>query len=956
MIIKRSTRSQRALSALALTCGFSPITTHALGVLEPELRSHLNEPLEVEIPLVLTAKEKNTDIVIQQIVGKYPNISDWVPELNFSLTSDSQDNFTIIASTLLPVNEPIVHFTVSIDTGSVWIQREMSFLLDPKPVQNLATSKARIAKPKVVLKPSEARSREAAPTSEVSAPSTPDVTEDASTYIVKAGDSLSLIAQSFSHNRDATIAQAMVSIFRANRKAFINDDVNKIKAHYEIIIPDEAQMKLLSSAEARNVFYNLLASEERSTPQTPIVDAPIDRAPNVVQTDEEQAEPLRPVADTPKQEQAAPTPPASPPDAEPEEKAEPLQGDLAAQEETEIKTEGPASDYELRLATNDAGVPVSTINENEGTIVFEGQETAITRAASPSPEVKQAMRSAVDDMEGELATLRKEVKNLRQSLQGKENLLALRTETKLSSPPAEQIPTPPEQKPPPVDKAQGPIELDVSNSAESDEGFDFLRLLLEILTLGAAGAFIGYLIVFKRKRETDENGLATNKYFRPSFSSDKSGPLPATPGAIQAASDMMPTTHPEAPQPEDHSTDDYIASSPRFNLDKKDSIEVTEEAYDDSIDFTHSSEEADKEGINKAPESIIPPPSEPGGDEEFNAEYILQEANLSIAFKDLENAHFLLTKLTNNVPRNPDYRVLMLGVLKNLQKEEEFIYHANHLANITNKSCDTPWQQAYEIGQQFLPGHPLFSSPPTAGMTGVKSLLDDEVSITNVTPMNSPDTIVLDTRRALAEYERKMLEKEALENSSDKHQVLDEEVPVLDLNELSDRDSNRDQSFSLNLEDTPSEGITTADESEQAEDLSDEFESLSAQTTSSPEEPAGSPEVSDEVERILEYDNTPAPDTAQEAVAQQGTPDKPSIENIIDLNLAVDEPREQGTAMELSSEHLDELTSETLASMAEFSAIEGIPLDENILRQLHKSEDKEEDEGDEDDTVLIKPK
>jgi len=241
-------------------------------------------------------------------------------------------------------------------------------------------------------------------------------------------------------------------------------------------------------------------------------------------------------------------------------------------------------------------------------------------------------------------------------------------------------------------------------------------------------------------------------------------------------------------------------------------------------------------------------------------------------------------------------------------------------------------------------------------MTGVKSLLDDEVSITNVTPMNSPDTIVLDTRRALAEYERKMLEKEALENSSDKHQVLDEEVPVLDLNELSDRDSNRDQSFSLNLEDTPSEGITTADESEQAEDLSDEFESLSAQTTSSPEEPAGSPEVSDEVERILEYDNTPAPDTAQEAVAQQGTPDKPSIENIIDLNLAVDEPREQGTAMELSSEHLDELTSETLASMAEFSAIEGIPLDENILRQLHKSEDKEEDEGDEDDTVLIKPK
>lgn|GEM_PF-6178557 len=213
-MIRSTGRQLWFLPALLLVCGLNPGTTHALGVLEPTLTSYLNEPLKVEIPLTLTPVEKNSDIIIQQIVGRHPNISDWVPELDFSLISDTDGNLTILATTLEPVNEPIVHFTVSIDTGSVWLQREMSFLLDPKPVQDLARTKSRVAKPKVVLKPSEALPRE-----EISIPSAPvptsptEATGDDNIYIVKAGDSLSLIAQSFSQDRDATIAQEWSQFF-----------------------------------------------------------------------------------------------------------------------------------------------------------------------------------------------------------------------------------------------------------------------------------------------------------------------------------------------------------------------------------------------------------------------------------------------------------------------------------------------------------------------------------------------------------------------------------------------------------------------------------------------------------------------------------------------------------------------------------------------------------------------
>jgi len=735
--------------------------------------------------------------------------------------------------------------------------------------------------------------------------------------------------------------------------------VNKIKAHYEIVIPDEAQMQQLTSAEARNVFYNLLASEERTTPQAHIEDAPMDKAPNIVQTDEEpleQKKSARPVADTPEQA----VQPASPPDEKPVEPVEPVpQEDLAARgKEVEMELAKPESDYELRLTDDDAGVSTRTIKENEGTVVFEGKETAVSMAASPSPEVKQAMRSAVSEMEEQLVTLREEVKNLRQSLQGKENLLALKTETRLSSPPVEQPPAKPEPAPiePLVsDEPQGPIELDVSQAAGSDDDFDYLRLILELVTLAAAVGIIGYLIILKRKDKSDEDELSTSsKYFRPTFTSGRSKPLPATPGAIQAASDVMPaTTTGEEPKPHRHrSTDEYIASSPRFTLDKKDSIEVTEEAYDDSIDFSHSAEELDDEQGDVAEKATTQPPQERA--EDFNAEYVLQEANLSIAFKDLENAHYQLTKLTNNVPRNPNYRLLMLGVLKDMNREDEFIYHANHLANITNKTLNSPWQKAYEIGRKLLPNHPLFSSPPEPAeqQPQIRSLLDDEPELKTVTPMDNPDTIVLDTRRALAEYERKMLAKEALENSSEKHKTVSGEEPVLDLNELPSSDEGEpDQAFRLDLAGRSSEQDTTADIAAEPEDLSDESESLPSQTDKPYEESVPSPKESDEVERVLEYDTTPTPAT------QLVKPESPSIDNLMGFDPATDEPRIQGTAEEIDAEHLDELTSETLASMAEFSAIEGIPLDEKILKQLSnaKDEDDNEDDDNTDKTVLTKP-
>jgi hypothetical protein len=51
------------------------------------------------------------------------------------------------------------------------------------------------------------------------------------------------------------------------------------------------------------------------------------------------------------------------------------------------------------------------------------------------------------------------------------------------------------------------------------------------------------------------------------------------------------------------------------------------------------------------------------------------------------------------------------------------------------------------------------------------TIFDDEAISSNVTPEGSPDNIIANMRRTLAEYEQKMLEKEALEKSGEADQT-----------------------------------------------------------------------------------------------------------------------------------------------------------------------------------------
>jgi FimV-like protein len=953
-----SARGLRSMLVLLLICASClPGISHALGIKEPVLKSYINERLNLEIPVTLTKQEQNSDIVIHQIVGKNDNIKEWVPDLKFNLISDYDDNYTILATTDLPIREPIVHFIISIDTGLNWIQREMSFLLDPKPVQDLAARRAKNTLSTFVLKPSEALPRDSlpgtipAPTAVAPTPVAPAA--DADQYTIKPGDSLSLIAQQFRHARNASAQQAMVAIFRANPGAFINNNINIIKSQYTIKIPDAAQMQQLSASEARNQFNQLLTGAASSMP-APVIETTITSMP---------AEPVEPQPTPPPiTETPAPPPVASTIQPEPmvfEQPEPPPEIVEPAPEPVPAELE----DFRLRVSSDNADVTPRTIQQNAGTVVYEGPQTAAASAASPAPEIKQAMRAAVNDMETELLTLREEVKKLRQSLQGKDNLLALRSETRLRSVPAEDTvetpisETPASTAPEPVSAEAGDeakpavIELDTSGAVKGSASFDYVRLFLEILTLIAAVAFIGYLIVLQRKGDNEEDPefserLSKAKGFKALFKPARQETVDEVPEEDQEADLEDERDEPGRKVasflPEEQES---VRSFMRSQGKTQDGIEVSEEAYDESLDFSHADEDIEPEPLlGKTPTG-----------EDINPTYLLQEANLSIAFSDLDNAYHLLIRLINSDPKNPEYRLLILRVLKDLLKEEEFIYHSNHLAKITNKNINSEWQQAYEYGLEFLPKHPLFSTPPTgiesailasqraADLAAAQEASAKAALAQAASPPSSPDnvplddvenTVVLDTRKALAEHERRM--KQQAGKPASRSPQADETSPdSSNLAGSSGVTQNEDKPFHLNIGALAEEIENTAIKTEISSSGDSSIDTPVREGPISGEyqvneiaiKGAQRPKTRDE-EHIIEFDSTPTIDQAADKVRNASQTDAPG--NVVEFD-AQDSSDEPDSRESMAKELEDHLTDETLASMAEFAAIEGITLDEELL-------------------------
>lgn len=260
----------RKLTAVAFSLGcLHASSTFALGLGDIKLESFLNEPLEAEVDLLNTAGLHEDEIRIRLASGEdFERLgverAYFLTGIQFEVSIDAGGRGTITLKSEEPVLEPYLDFIIEARWPSGRLLREYTVLLDPplfdsgsapvsasqrveevegipapgedakKPVGAAATSGTRVDVRQSGLAPGEMPQR-GFNSGTASAP-TPG-----SRYMISRDETLWEIAAA-ARPGNASVHQTMLDIQRLNPDAFINGNINQIKAGYIVYLPEEGEI------------------------------------------------------------------------------------------------------------------------------------------------------------------------------------------------------------------------------------------------------------------------------------------------------------------------------------------------------------------------------------------------------------------------------------------------------------------------------------------------------------------------------------------------------------------------------------------------------------------------------------------------------------------------------------------------------------------------------------------
>lgn len=244
----------------------------AAGLGGMNVLSQLGQPFSAEIDLVNVSKEELATLTAR-LAGPdaYRNSNlQYNPALTgmrLSIDRRPDGRPFIRAVSTRPVAEPFIDILVELTWQGGRIVREYSALLDPPGMDAPAAAvtapvvAAPVAKPAPATKPPAAvespvpattAKPAAAPAPAAPAPApaaAPARPIGGSEYAVKQGDTLGRIAADMKPD-GISLDQMMIGLLRANPDAFINNNINLVKAGKILRAPDQGQLSAISPAEA----------------------------------------------------------------------------------------------------------------------------------------------------------------------------------------------------------------------------------------------------------------------------------------------------------------------------------------------------------------------------------------------------------------------------------------------------------------------------------------------------------------------------------------------------------------------------------------------------------------------------------------------------------------------------------------------------------------------------------
>ncbi len=407
---------------LVLTLGLMPLAAQALGLGNIKLNSALNQRFNAEIGLMSLAKGEIHDIKVTMASDKAFKRSGvdrtlLLTSLKFSPELKADGTGVIRVTSKEPIQEPFLNFLIEVNWPKGRLIREYTVLLDPPAT--LERKPAPIKAPDVAKKPTSIAPApvKAAPAPATAAPAnqTPAAAEPSYTAEVKVAenDSLWVIARKHQHE-GVDHTSMMMAIYNANKQAFINSNINKLKKGAILRIPEKKDVQALGVQEARKEYKRQVEEWQAA----PVGGEESAEAPSDAVAASDDAKAKEPKAADVKAEAEEQAKAKEEPKAEPEKKESAAEESKAKESKPEAKVADAAkaeeakaaSKAELKIATarpegkGEAGP--SEDEQTEDTVARLKQELLLLE------ENAESVRSENEELTSRISELDSQLKDL----------------------------------------------------------------------------------------------------------------------------------------------------------------------------------------------------------------------------------------------------------------------------------------------------------------------------------------------------------------------------------------------------------------------------------------------------------------------------------------------------------------------------------------------------------------
>jgi len=215
-----------------------PISVQALGFGAPILKSHLNEILDVRVPLFLAEGESLNSVIISfakpneyQLVGLEPYTD--ISSIRVSIKHMQYNKLYVVLSSVSVIQTPIISLLLKARIGHNTYYKQVQLLFDTMELG---------AKTHAVTK-HQPHSRLQTTITPQSTPQNPQGWARLWRYgPVRSGDSLSTIAYRLRRDKQWSNHDVMLALYRFNPDAFIQHDINRLRSGVWLGVPHKEKL------------------------------------------------------------------------------------------------------------------------------------------------------------------------------------------------------------------------------------------------------------------------------------------------------------------------------------------------------------------------------------------------------------------------------------------------------------------------------------------------------------------------------------------------------------------------------------------------------------------------------------------------------------------------------------------------------------------------------------------